>query len=588
MATDGDAYALLALNPVSRHISPSQRPVQDHTNDTLSYTEPSTDQNIQGDNTIKPQNVPPDLLPVARLQGKEFEYYMVKRRIVIGRNSSRGDVDVNMGHSSFISRTHIEISLEVDQQFYLTCGGKNGVFVDGYFHKKGAPKLLIPNVCFIRFPSTSIKLMFQALVGSSENCESNSQIVNEKRPLEALTAVNKPLNTPISSTAQVSPLPPLFNADNLSLPRAINSGTTKNLRIHIPDHKPLTSPCPSPTGTISVVNSAPVSPKNSLSGYFNNSVIPDLNVAVQKAQGLKDSDLPGPDKVKPPFSYAQLIVQAISSAADKHLTLSGIYAHITRHYPYYRTADKGWQNSIRHNLSLNRYFVKVARSHEEPGKGSFWRIDPASEVKLVAQAYRRRRQRGIPCFRSAVCPAFSPITARSAPVSPTHCSSAPLFAPPDAVGNKVREDEDSENPASAGSISRSLSSVHSKRLLVHHARPIQSAPGSPQGSRSVSPTLLKGLAMATSVSGETLVKQSSLSVGSPRQVNGGAIDVSNTSPGDATAAIPVTVEEVGPDDLGENQGNSSAQGRIHQELDGKRGGDKDTTAGVMEKKPKLV
>lgn len=49
------------------------------------------------------------------------------------------------------------------------------------------------------------------------------------------------------------------------------------------------------------------------------------------------------DDSKPPFSYAQLIIQAITSAVDKQLTLSGIYAYITKNYPYYRTADKGWQ-----------------------------------------------------------------------------------------------------------------------------------------------------------------------------------------------------------------------------------------------------
>ena len=54
----------------------------------------------------------------------------------------------------------------------------------------------------------------------------------------------------------------------------------------------------------------------------------------------------GNDDSKPPYSYAQLIVQAVSSAQDKQLTLAGIYSYITRHYPYYRTAEKGWQVSI--------------------------------------------------------------------------------------------------------------------------------------------------------------------------------------------------------------------------------------------------
>ena len=84
--------------------------------------------------------------PIARLEGRDFEHFVRKNHTVIGRNSSRGDVDVNMGHSSFISRDHLEIFHE-HEHFYLKCNGKNGVFVDGIFVRKsgvGNPPLQLP------------------------------------------------------------------------------------------------------------------------------------------------------------------------------------------------------------------------------------------------------------------------------------------------------------------------------------------------------------------------------------------------------------------------------------------------------------
>ena len=70
------------------------------------------------------------------------------------------------------------------------------------------------------------------------------------------------------------------------------------------------------------------------------------------------------------------------------VTLSGIYSFIIKNYPYYRAVDKeGWQNSIRHNLSLQKYFIKVPR--EEASMGSFWRIEQSCQTKLIDSAFQK-------------------------------------------------------------------------------------------------------------------------------------------------------------------------------------------------------
>ncbi|EPY49221.1 meiotic forkhead transcription factor Mei4 [Schizosaccharomyces cryophilus OY26] len=79
---------------------------------------------------------------------------------------------------------------------------------------------------------------------------------------------------------------------------------------------------------------------------------------------------------KPPCSYATLIGLAILQAPERQLTLNGIYTWIRNTFRYYLNHDGGWQNSIRHNLSLNKAFVKVGKSKGKVSKGHYWTIDP--------------------------------------------------------------------------------------------------------------------------------------------------------------------------------------------------------------------
>uniref|UniRef100_A0A672J4K0 Forkhead box protein P1-B-like n=1 Tax=Salarias fasciatus TaxID=181472 RepID=A0A672J4K0_SALFA len=86
-------------------------------------------------------------------------------------------------------------------------------------------------------------------------------------------------------------------------------------------------------------------------------------------------------EVRPPFTYASLIRQAIFESPRNQLTLNEIYNWFTRNFAYFRRNAATWKNAVRHNLSLHKCFVRL-----ENVKGAVWTVD---EIEF----HRRRPQK---------------------------------------------------------------------------------------------------------------------------------------------------------------------------------------------------
>ncbi|KAJ2360155.1 hypothetical protein H4S01_005855 [Coemansia sp. RSA 2610] len=169
--------------------------------------------------------------------------------------------------------------------------------------------------------------------------------------------------------------------------------------------------------------------------------------------GFQGGLAPARKRRRPPYSYTALIAQAILVSEHKQLTLREIYDSINRMYPQIcQGPDIGWQNTIRHNLSLNSCFKRIPRqqlpatlSAKLRGKGSYWVVDvslmdpntrkrldeavsamPPSDTATIAEpANPAKACAPRPCKRAKTTQSRRPASVRC--VSPTVQSPSPYF-----------------------------------------------------------------------------------------------------------------------------------------------------------------
>ncbi|GAA6040397.1 hypothetical protein JCM8097_007595 [Rhodosporidiobolus ruineniae] len=198
----------------------------------------------------------------------------------------------------------------------------------------------------------------------------------------------------------------------------------------------------------------------------------------------------GDPHTKPTFSYAALIGQALFSTPDLRMALADIYLWVMKHYPFFKRTDQGWQNSIRHNLSLNQAFVKTPRGPDNPGKGCLWAIKPGTEDQFVDGDFVRkvgqpstRRSRGKGGKKADQATALAATAHAAAPGSAGSSGSETLLraasaveqlaagsssssrrpSPPGSGGRSARNAARQASPASSRGVSPALSAASSSR-----------------------------------------------------------------------------------------------------------------------------
>ncbi|KAI2713642.1 transcriptional regulator family: Forkhead [Penicillium roqueforti] len=318
----------------------------------------------------------------AKIAGRNWTYYVKTLHVNIGREPDREqraveqsspvtiaaralpDVHVDLGPSKFVSRLHAEIFYDGEETpaWHIRVNGRNGVRLNNAIVKRGTDAILS---CGDIIEVANTQMMF-VTPGDEANIQP-SFIERAQR---------------IASGQEPDPASVAWDASQHAHPQhSQNSEATR------PSSSGGPSLAPAPKFNKRQVTPPPRSPDTAGQRTAKQSPLYNRGMMMESTEEIDYSKDSSKD-LKPPYSYATLIAQAIFSSEEEKLTLNSIYNWIMDKYAFYRHSQSGWQNSIRHNLSLNKAFQKVPRRTDEPGKGMKWQI--AVEYR---EEYRKKQTR---------------------------------------------------------------------------------------------------------------------------------------------------------------------------------------------------
>lgn len=343
-----------------------------------------------------------------------------------GTPSHKTVVDIDLGPDRQVSRSHAIISYDgASSNWFIVVNGRNGLRVDNNLLKRGAKSFLRngsvieiagTQMAFITTPNDDgdgpvwdASIIRQAQKSSEEDDDGyDDSRMNGGGPHA------HPQHR--GQLQDVGRQPPQYNPPQQQQQNRTHPHSQRAAGLH--------------SGSVAGPPGTPLRPTTATMGKSSPSANYSRGITMESTESIDYSSSTAKD-LKPPHSYAQLIGMAILSTQEQQMTLNNIYKWIMANYAFYRFNTGGWQNSIRHNLSLNKAFTKIARRTDEPGKGMKWMIDPAEYETFVQQGMKG-------CRRPVAQISIGTQSTAASPSSPLHSVRNP---PSSAMGIKRRDDE---------------------------------------------------------------------------------------------------------------------------------------------------
>lgn len=369
---------------------------QDFVNSVISILEVPKNATAVAAQYANDKNTASEVQAYAKIAGKDWTYYLKDIEIAIGRNTSPTDTSVNidLGPAKVVSRQHATIKFNASNALWeLHVAGRNGAKVNfhriscgpnskpyplssgsildiggtqmmfilpdqGPFIDSGALPYLTPKLFMAYYNVTTNPLMRSLFQSHPELTHSGTQGL-------ASNMSTSPSHRHMQPSVKAFKM--FSGPDAYANPNSVHqhSGNDPYGQSNVA----ISNPSEYVQPTISSTNM-----KSDITNGQLYGTIANTGFSVTGSDSTTDLSRDENRNIKPPHSYATMITQAILSTEEGELSLADIYKHISKNYSYYRFTKAGWQNSIRHNLSLNKAFEKVPRKPGEPGKGMKWRI----------------------------------------------------------------------------------------------------------------------------------------------------------------------------------------------------------------------